>query len=183
MTTRSSKNTRRTKTQEANFRQWSVVMQEVDADNSGTVSEEELLEGVQNPIVQGVFETLKITADDLTTLFRLMDDGSHVLDYHMFIDTLMQAMDDESPISRSCMRMQLNKIELHESKMETNMRIMTTEIITAIHQHLGGLDLLAPPAGSKNIQAEFFHFAAPCTIQSEDGQHGGRQACEPQPSK
>mmetsp|Transcript_41679 Transcript_41679/g.107798 ORF Transcript_41679/g.107798 Transcript_41679/m.107798 type:complete len:107 (-) Transcript_41679:58-378(-) len=98
MTTRSSKNTRRTKTQEANFRQWSVVMQEVDADNSGTVSEEELLEGVQNPIVQGVFETLKITADDLTTLFRLMDDGSHVLDYHMFIDTLMQAMDDESPI-------------------------------------------------------------------------------------
>jgi len=97
-----------------NLEHWKTTMGELDADASGTLTEDEFMSGYDLPTVSQTLDTLHMTSNDLRQIFHLMDtDKSGTLEYEEFVDQFYKAQSQDPAVYLMCIKLQVARIQHH----------------------------------------------------------------------
>merc|ERR1719240_530128 len=90
------------------------VFNEMDKDGSGTISEEEFLDHLDDERVLAYFNSMKLDVSDATSLFKLLDvDHSGSVEINEFIDGCQKLKGESRTLD-----MHLMRYELHNARYE-----------------------------------------------------------------
>jgi len=101
---------------------WKEVIRQVDSDNNGTISYQELMDGYDHPSVRHTLEMIGVNKEDLQIMFRLMDeDGSGDLDYDEFIDTFLKAQGQDLRIYLMMTKLQMDSVAKTVKRLQSKL--------------------------------------------------------------
>lgn len=106
-----------------NLKRFYKLMEQVDVNNNGLVSQEELLEGYDlDPNVQAMFNDLNIDRADLEMIFEyLVKEEDDDLSYAELVEALRRASEQETKVQLMVMKLQMDKMNFLVSSIAKSM--------------------------------------------------------------
>eukprot|EP00929_Paragymnodinium_shiwhaense_P119381 TRINITY_DN91275_c0_g1_i1.p1 TRINITY_DN91275_c0_g1~~TRINITY_DN91275_c0_g1_i1.p1 ORF type:complete len:708 (-),score=108.70 TRINITY_DN91275_c0_g1_i1:340-2463(-) len=138
------------------------LFHEMDEDRSGTVSWAEMEAHFQNVQVQGLFQTLGLSSDDLALLFRLIDDdGSGEVNIDEFLDGCLKLKGEAKSIDVHAVWKEVSKLHRVLDTLKSQMSRTHGQVLRKISKHTTSVSTATTTASSCP------RGAAPCGYQMQ----------------